>query len=52
LAVPNLSVKLKKPPAECSEFRWRKISDFAFNIFDLTHETLQVQIIAEFLALG
>ena len=36
LAVPHLSVKLKKPSTESGKFRRCEILNFLFNIFDLT----------------
>ena len=52
LAVPNLSVKLKKPPTESGKFRRRETSDFLFDIFDFTHGNLLVRNISRVSRLG
>jgi len=52
LAVPNLSVKLKKPPTESSKFRRREISDFLFDVFDLTHGNLLTRYNSKVFRLG
>jgi len=42
LAIPNLSVKFKKPFAEGGKFRWRETLNFLFDILDLTHGDLPI----------
>jgi hypothetical protein len=37
LAVPNLSVKLKKPPTKSGKFGRRESLNLLFDIFDLAH---------------
>jgi hypothetical protein len=52
LAIPNLGIKLKKPPTERGEFGGRESSNFSLDVFDFTHGNLLDITLAEFVTDG